>query len=86
MCFVILVMKIFLFLAMGAVPGPFSCYLALRGVKTLHLRMREHEKNAFEVAKFLNSSPHVEKVIYPGLICTAFFFFQNVVFYHFKNE
>ncbi|CAB4024206.1 Cystathionine gamma-lyase [Paramuricea clavata] len=51
---------------MGGVPGPFSCYLALRGVKTLHLRMREHEKNAFEVAKFLNSSPHVERVIYPG--------------------
>ncbi|CAB4035794.1 cystathionine gamma-lyase, partial [Paramuricea clavata] len=51
--------------AMGGVPGPFSCYLALRGVKTLHLRMREHEKNAFEVAKFLNSSPHVERVIYP---------------------
>jgi cystathionine beta-lyase/cystathionine gamma-synthase len=52
---------------MGGVPGPFSCYLALRGVKTLHLRMREHEKNAFEVAKFLNSSPHVERVIYPGI-------------------
>jgi cystathionine gamma-lyase len=52
---------------MGAVPGPFSCYLALRGVKTLHLRMREHEKNAFEVVKFLKSSPHVEKVIYPGM-------------------
>ncbi|XP_046846188.1 cystathionine gamma-lyase-like isoform X2 [Xenia sp. Carnegie-2017] len=53
--------------AMGAVPGPFSCYLALRGVKTLHLRMREHEKNAFEVARFLNTSPHVKKVVYPGL-------------------
>lgn len=52
---------------MGAVPGPFSCYLALRGVKTLHLRMREHEKNAFEVARFLNTSPHVKKVVYPGL-------------------
>ena len=52
--------------AMGGVPGPFSCYLALRGVKTLHLRMREHEKNAFEVVKFLKSSPNVLKVIYPG--------------------
>ena len=52
---------------MGAVPGPFSCYLALRGVKTLHLRMREHEKNALEVAKFLSSSQYVEKVIYPGI-------------------
>lgn len=52
---------------MGGVPGPFSCYLALRGVKTLHLRMREHEKNAFEVVKFLKSSPNVVKVIYPGI-------------------
>lgn len=52
---------------MGCVPGPFSCFLANRGVKTLHLRMREHEKNAFKVAQFLKDSPHVEKVIYPGI-------------------
>lgn len=53
--------------SMGCVPGPFSCFLANRGVKTLHLRMREHEKNAFKVARFLENSAHVNKVIYPGL-------------------
>jgi len=51
----------------GAVPAPFDCYMALRGVKTLHLRMREHESNAFRVARFLESHPKVERVIYPGL-------------------
>eukprot|EP00744_Colponema_vietnamica_P001910 GILI01003093.1.p1 GENE.GILI01003093.1~~GILI01003093.1.p1 ORF type:complete len:408 (+),score=147.98 GILI01003093.1:57-1226(+) len=51
----------------GAVPAPFDCYMALRGVRTLHLRMREHEKNAIAVAKFLESHPKVDKVVYPGL-------------------
>ena len=51
----------------GAVPSPFDCYLANRGVKTLHLRMREHQKNAFAVARFLETSPHVAEVMYPGL-------------------
>jgi len=51
----------------GAVPSPFDCYLALRGMKTLHVRMREHAKNAMEVACFLESHPNVERVIYPGL-------------------
>ena len=50
----------------GAVPGPFDCYLANRGLKTLHVRMRQHETNAFAVAKFLQSSPYVEEAIYPG--------------------
>lgn len=53
--------------AVGAVPGPQDCFLVMRGLKTLHLRMREHEKNAIEIAHFLAAHPKVEKVIYPGL-------------------
>ena len=53
--------------AAGAVPSPFDCYLANRGVKTLHLRMKRHQENALAVAKFLESSPRVKKVYYPGL-------------------
>jgi len=51
----------------GAIPSPFDCFLAMRGLKTLHIRMKEHEKNAFAVARFLEKSDKVEKVIYPGL-------------------
>lgn len=53
-------------LAVGSVPSPFDCYLVNRGLKTLHLRMRQHEKNAMVVAKYLESSPCVEEVFYPG--------------------
>jgi cystathionine gamma-lyase len=53
--------------AVGAVPGPQDCFLVLRGLKTLHVRMREHERNAIEIARFLEKHPKVEKVIYPGL-------------------
>jgi len=53
--------------AVGAVPGPFDCWLVLRGLKTLSLRMKEHEKNALAVARFLDQHPAIEKVIYPGL-------------------
>jgi cystathionine gamma-lyase len=53
--------------ATGAVPGPMDCYLALRGIKTLALRMREHERNAQTIAQFLESHPQVEAVYYPGL-------------------
>lgn len=51
----------------GATPGPQDCFLALRGVKTLHLRMERHCKNAMDVAKFLKKNTHVERVYYPGL-------------------
>jgi len=51
----------------GAVPSPFDCFLAMRGIKTLHIRMKEHEKNAFAVARFLEKCDKVEKVAYPGL-------------------
>jgi cystathionine gamma-lyase len=52
----------------GAVPSPFDSWLTLRGVKTLAIRMRQHELNATEVAHFLEKIPNVEKVFFPGLI------------------
>ncbi|XP_074859616.1 cystathionine gamma-lyase isoform X2 [Carettochelys insculpta] len=53
--------------AIGAVPSPFDCYLCNRGLKTLHIRMKQHFHNALVVAQYLESNPRVEKVIYPGL-------------------
>jgi cystathionine gamma-lyase len=53
--------------AVGGIPGPFDCFLVLRGLKTLSLRMREHEANAMEVANFLSTHKKVKKVLYPGL-------------------
>src|SRR5438046_1678392 len=53
--------------AAGATPSPFDCFLTLRGLKTLALRMREHEKNAIRVAGFLKDHPRVRRVYYPGL-------------------
>ncbi len=53
--------------AAGAVPGPQDCFLALRGVKTLHLRMERHCHNAMRVARFLEEHPRVGRVYYPGL-------------------
>jgi len=53
--------------AIGAVPSPFDCYMVMRGIKTLHVRMKEHEKNAIAVAKFLEQSDKVQRVAYPGL-------------------
>lgn len=53
--------------AIGAVPSAFDCWLAHRGLKTLHLRAREATKNATVIAQALESSPHVISVNYPGL-------------------
>ncbi|KAF9788670.1 Cys/Met metabolism PLP-dependent enzyme-domain-containing protein [Thelephora terrestris] len=53
--------------AIGAVPSAYDSWLAQRGLKTLHLRMKAHGTNALAVAKALQSSPYVEDVIYPGL-------------------
>ncbi len=53
--------------AVGSVPGPMDCYLVLRGVKTLAVRMEAHQKNAMAVAKFLENKPQIERIIYPGL-------------------
>jgi len=53
--------------AIGGIQGPFDSFLALRGLKTLHLRMRAHCANAMALAQWLDTHPAVEKVIYPGL-------------------
>lgn len=53
--------------AAGAVPGPWDCWLTLRGIKTLSVRMREHERNALHLARVLENHPKVERVYYPGL-------------------
>jgi cystathionine beta-lyase/cystathionine gamma-synthase len=53
--------------AVGGVPGPFDCFLTLRGAKTLALRMREHDRNARAVADFLAGHRDVDKLYYPGL-------------------
>lgn len=53
--------------AVGAVPGPMDCFLVLRGIKTLHLRVERHSQNALAVAKMLEAHPRVQQVLYPGL-------------------
>ena len=53
--------------AIGAVPGPMDCFLVLRGIKTLGVRMRAHESNALKIARFLEQHAAVERVRYPGL-------------------
>jgi cystathionine gamma-synthase len=57
----------FLQKSLGGVPGPFDCWLALRGIKTLALRMERHSQNARRVADYLDSNQSVEQVFYPGL-------------------
>jgi cystathionine gamma-synthase len=57
----------FLQKSLGAVPGPFDCWLVLRGIKTLALRMERHSQNARRVAEHLAAHDAVEKVLYPGL-------------------
>ncbi len=53
--------------SIGAVQGPFDSFLALRGLKTLHLRMKSHCASAQQLAEWLETHPAIEKVIYPGL-------------------
>ena len=57
----------FLQKSLGAVPGPFDCWLVLRGIKTLAVRMRQHCENAEAVALWLSRHQRVEQVLYPGL-------------------
>jgi cystathionine gamma-synthase len=57
----------FLQKSLGAVPGPFDCWLVLRGIKTLALRMQKHSENGRAIAAFLDGHPAVERVLYPGL-------------------
>lgn len=56
----------FYYNACGGTPGPQDCFLVLRGIKTLHLRMKAHVENAASVAQFLKTHPSVEKVYWPG--------------------
>jgi len=51
----------------GAVPGPMDCFLTLRGLKTLHVRMDRHNANGMAVARYLEEHPAVDRVFYPGL-------------------
>lgn len=53
--------------AVGAVPGPMDCWLTLRGIKTLAIRMERHSENAMQIAQALVRHPKIERVLYPGL-------------------
>lgn len=53
--------------SVGAIAGPFDSFLAMRGLKTLHLRMKAHCENAMAIAQWLERHPKIERVIYPGL-------------------
>ncbi len=53
--------------AVGAVPAPMDCFLVMRGLKTLHVRMERHAQNAMAIARHLEKHPAIQKVIYPGL-------------------
>ena len=53
--------------AVGAVPAPMDCFLVMRGLKTLHVRMERHAHNAMAIARHLEKHPKIQKVIYPGL-------------------
>jgi cystathionine gamma-lyase len=53
--------------ALGSVPSPFDCYMVLRGLKTLSMRMEKHQSNAMVIAEYLENHPKVERVYYPGL-------------------
>jgi cystathionine gamma-synthase len=57
----------FLQKSLGAIPGPFDCWLVLRGLKTLAVRMRQHCASALAIAGYLDENPRVQKVLYPGL-------------------
>jgi cystathionine gamma-lyase len=51
----------------GSIPSPFDCYLVNRSLKTLYIRMKQHEQNALKVASLLEKNKYIKKVIYPGL-------------------
>jgi len=57
----------FIQMSVGAIPGPFDCWLTQRSIKTLSVRMERHNKNAAVLAKILNDSNDVDKIFYPGL-------------------
>ena len=57
----------FIQMSVGAVPGPFDCWLTQRSIKTLAVRMERHNSNAIEIANLLNESSQIKNVYYPGL-------------------
>jgi len=57
----------FLLNAMGTCASPFDCWLVLRGIETLPIRMKQHQENAIAVARYLEEQPAVRRVFYPGL-------------------
>jgi cystathionine gamma-lyase/cystathionine beta-lyase len=57
----------FLLNAMGTCAAPFDCWLVLRGIETLPVRMKQHQENAFALANYLKGHPGVKRVLYPGL-------------------
>jgi cystathionine gamma-lyase len=59
--------------AVGAVPGAFDSWLMLRGIKTLAIRMKQHEENALRIAAFLEDHPMVSEVYYPGLESSPYY-------------
>ena len=59
--------------ASGGVPGPMDCFLTLRGIKTLHVRMQRHCENCREIAKFLQKHKKIDKVYWPGFKSSRFF-------------
>lgn len=75
----------FLVSAAGIVPSVFDCYLVDRSLKTLKIRMEEHMKSALKVAKFLESHPMIEKVLYPGDICRSLYKLIGVNFFYFHT-
>ena len=56
----------FIYNACGATPGPQDCFLVLRGIKTLHLRMKAHCENGRLIAQFLKNHPKIDKIYWPG--------------------
>ncbi len=59
--------------AVGAIPGPFDSWLMLRGIKTLAIRMKQHEENAIKIATFLKDHPVVAEVYFPGLESSPYY-------------
>jgi cystathionine gamma-lyase len=58
--------------SIGAVPSPFDCFLAIRGIKTLSIRVERQNSNALKIAQFLEKHPNVVKVFYPGLVSSEY--------------
>lgn len=59
--------------SIGANPSVFDCYLALRGLKTLEVRVKAHCKNAYSIALYLDAHPLIEKVYFPGLKSSPYY-------------